>query len=188
MKREYRCGPPPINRRKKIDMANDPNWRLPDVPPFTLTSPGFSNGEMLPTTVRGDGGNQSPALEWNGAPEGTKSYAVTLYDPDAPTGSGFWHWALYNLPGDTSGLPAGAGTVGPLPDGVVTLANEMGGEEFTGAAPPAGHGEHRYFFTVSALSETLDLPRGATPAVLGFMMRDIIIGRAQLMGVQVTPE
>ena len=169
-------------------MANDPNWRLPEVPSFALTSPDFAEGEMLPKSARGDGGNRSPALEWTGAPEGTKSFAVTLYDPDAPTGSGFWHWALYNLPGDATGLPAGAGADTPLPEGVVTLSNEMGAEEFTGAAPPPGHGEHRYFFTVSALSSTLALPKGATPAVLGFMMRDLIIGRAQLIGVQVTPE
>jgi Raf kinase inhibitor-like YbhB/YbcL family protein len=168
-------------------MANDPNWRLPDVPGFTLESPDFAEGALLPASARSDGGNRSPALAWSGAPEGTKSYALTIYDPDAPTGSGFWHWAVYNIPGDVTSLPAGAGTDGTLPDEAVVLPNEMRGEEFTGAAPPAGDGRHRYFFTVSALSDTLDLPKGATPAVLGFMLRGIILGRAQLVGLAETP-
>jgi Raf kinase inhibitor-like YbhB/YbcL family protein len=168
-------------------MANHPNWRLPEVDTFTLESPEFSDGGRLPDTARADGGNRSPALSWHGAPEGTKSYALTVYDPDAPTGSGFWHWAVYNIPADVTSLPQGAGTDGTLPEGAVVLPNEMRGEEWTGAAPPPGHGEHRYFFTVSALSDTLDLPKGATPAVLGFMMLGTIIGRAQLVGVTDTP-
>ena len=168
-------------------MANDPNWRLPEVESFTLESPDFTPGGALPTSARADGGNRSPALAWSGAPEGTKSFALTLYDPDAPTGSGFWHWAVYNIPADVTSLPAGAGTDGSLPEGAIVLPNEMRGEEFTGAAPPPGDGEHRYFFTVSALSGTLDLPKGATPAVLGFMLRDQLLGRAQLMGLAETP-
>src|ERR1700712_67544 len=169
-------------------MTNDPNWRLPEVASFTLESPDFADGERLPDSARADSGNRSPALTWSGAPEGTQSYALTVYDPDAPTGSGFWHWAVYNIPANVTSIPAGAGTDGALPEGAVVLPNEMRGEEFTGAAPPAGHGEHRYFFTVSALSDTLELPAGATPAVLGFMLRDIIIGRAQLVGLAETPE
>jgi Raf kinase inhibitor-like YbhB/YbcL family protein len=168
-------------------MANDPNWRLPDVPGFTLESPDFAEGELLPASARADGANRSPALTWSGAPEGTKSYALTIYDPDAPTGSGFWHWAVYNIPSDVTSLPAGAGTDGTLPGEAVVLPNEMRGEEFTGAAPPPGDGRHRYFFTVSALSDTLELPQGATPAVLGFMLRGIILGRAQLIGLAETP-
>jgi Raf kinase inhibitor-like YbhB/YbcL family protein len=169
-------------------MANDPNWRLPEVPGFTLESPEFSEGEFLPTSARGDSGSRSPALRWSGAPAGTKSFVLTVYDPDAPTGSGFWHWAVYNIPADVTELPAGAGTDGTLPDGAITLSNEMGAPEFTGAAPPPGDGQHRYFFTVSALSDTLELSPGTTPAVLGFMLRGIIIGRAQLVGLAETPE
>ena len=75
-------------------MSNDPNWRLPEVPTFTLESPDFAEGEKLPDWARADGGNRIPTLRWSGAPEGTKSFAVTLYDPDAPTGSGFWHCAV----------------------------------------------------------------------------------------------
>lgn len=119
-------------------MANDPNWRLPQVPGFRLESPDFEAGGMLPTSARADGGNRSPALRWSGAPAATRSYALTLYDPDAPTGSGFWHWAVYNIPAAVTELPAGAGTDGTLPDEAVTLPNEMRSEEFTGAAPPPG--------------------------------------------------
>ena len=168
-------------------MANHPNWRLPEVDTFTLESPDFADGKPLPTTARQDSGNRSPALRWKDAPEGTKSFALTLYDPDAPTGSGFWHWAVYNIPADVTELPAGAGTDGTLPEGAIVLPNEMRGEEYTGAAPPPGDGEHRYFFTLSALSDTLELPKGATPAVLGFMLRGIILGRAQLVGLAETP-
>ncbi|MHC5796723.1 YbhB/YbcL family Raf kinase inhibitor-like protein [Lacisediminihabitans sp. FW035] len=165
-------------------MTNHPNWRLPEVPAFTLESPDFSDGEPLPGWVRADGGNRAPGLRWSGAPEGTKSFTLTVYDPDAPTGSGFWHWAVRDIPATTTGLGAGEA----LPPEAVTMANELGAEEFTGAAPPPGHGSHRYFFTVSALDvESLDIPAGATPAVLGFMLRGHIIGRAQIMGTTETP-
>jgi Raf kinase inhibitor-like YbhB/YbcL family protein len=167
-------------------MSNHPNWRLPEVPEFSLTSPDFDEGEPLPRTARGDSGNRSPALAWSGAPETTKSFVLTTYDPDAPTGSGFWHWAVRDIPATVSELPAGVGS--DLPDGSKIMANEMRAEEFTGAAPPPGHGSHRYFFTLSALDvESLDLPDGATPAVLGFMMREHVVGRAQLMGTAETP-
>lgn len=176
-------------------MANTPNWRLPEVPAFHLTSPDFSEGETLPTSARsgiaGAGGDdRSPELHWEGAPEGTKSFAVTLYDPDAPTGSGFWHWAIYNIPADVTSLPADAGNpdAGLLPKGAITLSNELRMERFLGAAPPSGHGEHRYYFTVTALDvDSLDIPAGATPAVLGFNFLGHVLGRAQLMGVSVTP-
>jgi len=165
-------------------MTNDPNWRLPEVPIFTLESSDFANGDPLPGWVRGDSGNRSPSLHWSGAPETTKSYTLTVYDPDAPTGSGFWHWAVRNIPASITGLVAGA----ILPPEAVVMPNELRGEEFTGAAPPPGDGQHRYFFTVSALDvESLDIPAGATPAVLGFMLRSHIVGRAQLMGTAETP-
>ncbi|MES2169600.1 MAG: YbhB/YbcL family Raf kinase inhibitor-like protein [Actinomycetota bacterium] len=168
-------------------MANHPNWRLPEVATFTLESPDFADGGRLPDTARADGGNRSPALSWHGAPEGTKSFALTVYDPDAPTGSGFWHWAVYNIPADVTSLPAGAGTDGTLPQAAVVLPNDMRDREWMGAAPPPGDGEHRYFFTVSALSDTLQLDQDSTPTVLGFMLRGIILGRAQLVGVTDTP-
>jgi Raf kinase inhibitor-like YbhB/YbcL family protein len=164
-------------------MSNDPNWRLPEVPTFLLESPDFAQGDKLPDWARADGGNRIPTLRWSGAPEGTKSFAVTLYDPDAPTGSGFWHWAAYDLPGSTTELASGAG----LPEPAKLLKNEVGQRGFMGAAPPPGDGPHRYFFTVSALSvEHLDLSEDATPAVLGFTLRGSLLGRAQLMGTQET--
>jgi Raf kinase inhibitor-like YbhB/YbcL family protein len=108
--------------------------------------------------------------------------------PDAPTGSGFWHWAVRNIPAGTTELPSGAGTEATLPDGAITSANEMRAEEYAGAAPPAGHGPHRYFFTLSALDvATIDIPDGATPAVLGFVMRGNVIARATLVGTAETP-
>lgn len=175
-------------------MTNDPNWRLPEVPAFTLTSPDFAEGEMLPQWARsgiaGAGGeDRSPTLHWDGAPSGTRSFVLTMYDPDAPTGSGWWHWAVYNLPAKLSALPQDAGNpeAGLLPPGAVTLPNEVRLERYLGAAPPAGHGEHRYVFTLSALDvERLELPDGATPAALGFAMRDHIVARAQLTGLSAT--
>lgn len=175
-------------------MTNDPMWRMPEVPAFSLTSPDFAEGERLPDWARsgiaGAGGDdRSPALEWSGAPEGTQSYVVTMYDPDAPTGSGWWHWTVYNLPASTTSLAANAGDAeaGLLPEGAVTVANELRLERFLGAAPPSGHGEHRYVFAVSALDvPSIEAPDGATPALVGFILRDHIIGRALLTGIQST--
>ena len=166
-------------------MTNDPNWRLPVVPTFTLEeSPDFAEGEPVPAWSRADGENRAPSLRWSGAPEAAKSFVVTVYDPDAPTGSGFWHWAAYDLPADTTELPSGAA----LPEPAKLVKNELGELAYTGAAPPPGDGQHRYVFTVSALdTDHLDIPDGATPAVLGFMLRGSIVGRAQLVGTSETP-
>ena len=174
-------------------MANDPNWRLPEVPTFELTSPDFADGDELPHWARSSsagGEDRSPEFHWSGAPEGTKSFAFTVYDPDAPTGSGWWHWAVYNLAGHLEYLPTDAGNpdAGLLPYGAATLPNELRLTRYHGAAPPQGDGQHRYFFTLSALDvETLELEAGSTPALLGGYMRQHVIGRAQLMGVTSTP-
>lgn len=176
-------------------MANHPNWRLPEVPSFTLTSPDFEEGETLPQWARsgiaGAGGeDRSPTLHWEGAPSGTRSFALSCYDPDAPTGSGWWHWAVYNIPAKVTALPQNAGDpdAGLLPPGAITLPNEIRLERYLGAAPPSGHGEHRYVFTVSALDvERLDVPAGSTPAILGFQLVDHVVARAQLTGLSETP-
>jgi Raf kinase inhibitor-like YbhB/YbcL family protein len=173
-------------------MANDPKWNLPEVPSFTLTSPDFTDGGPLPDWAGGTdagGEDRSPALEWSGAPEGTQSYVLTVYDPDAPTGSGFWHWSLTDLPASVHELPQNAGTDDALlPAEALRRRNEFGTDTFLGAAPPAGHGPHRYFFTVSALEvPVLEAPADATPAVVGFLLRDHLLGRAQLVGMQETP-
>ncbi len=173
-------------------MVNDPLWRLPEVAPLEVRSPDFDDGAPLPVWARArDAGGEdlSPELRWIGAPDATRSFVVRMFDPDAPTMSGFWHWAVYDLPATSDRLPRGAGTPasGLLPAGAVTVANEMRAEEYTGAAPPSGHGEHRYFFVVSALDvERLGVPAGATPAVLGFLLREHELARGMTMGTSIT--
>ncbi len=115
------------------------------------------------------GSNLSPALNWSGAPTGTVSYVLTNYDPDAPTGSGFWHWAVYNIPASVTSLAEGAGNSGgSLPAGAAQLNNDAGQPGFAGACPPVGDKPHRYIFTLYALNKTLNLPPNVSPAVLGF--------------------
>lgn len=161
---------------------------LRDFAPLELTSPDFEPGGPLPlfawSSDRG-GEDRSPALQWSQPPAGTKSFAISCFDPDAPTGSGFWHWAAFNLPADTTTLASGTGAQAALPPGSTVLRNESGTEHFIGAAPPEGTGIHRYFFVVDALDvAALDVPRGATPAVLGFnrhfhaLARGILVGTA----------
>ncbi|MBO0849689.1 MAG: YbhB/YbcL family Raf kinase inhibitor-like protein [Pseudonocardia sp.] len=169
-----------------------PHDFLPPVPPFTVTSTDIADGETLPEAQRSGafgvpgGRDVSPQLSWSGAPEGTRSYAVTCYDPDAPTGSGFWHWAVANIPASVTELPTDAGAVGGagLPEGAVTLANDAGMKGFVGAGPPPGHGEHRYYFTVHAVGvSALELPESATPAFLGFNLFTNTLARASLVAV-----
>ena len=135
----------------------DPYAPLKDLPGFELTSEDFENGAKLPAAQTA-AENVSPQLSWSGLPEGTRSLAVTCYDPDAPTAAGFWHWAAFNIPVTTESLPAGA-------------------------APPAGHDPHRYLFAVHAVDvEHLDVDADATPTVLGFNLYFHAIGRAILWG------
>jgi Raf kinase inhibitor-like YbhB/YbcL family protein len=135
--------------------------------------------------VMGAGGeDRSPQLSWSGFPEGTKSFAVTVYDPDAPTASGFWHWAVANLPASVTELPSGAGDkdAPQLPDGAIQLRNDGGFAGYVGAAPPSGHGPHRYFVVVHAVdTETLDVTADTTPAVLGFNLFFHTLARATLV-------
>ncbi|WP_236792800.1 YbhB/YbcL family Raf kinase inhibitor-like protein [Amycolatopsis sp. GM8] len=174
--------------------VNDPFARLPEAATFTVASTTITDGatwslEQFSSAVPG-GKDLSPQLSWSGAPQGTKSYAVTVYDPDAPTGSGFWHWAVADLPATCAELPEGAGddTGSGLPDGAFQLPNDARLARFIGAAPPAGHGPHRYFVVVHALDvESLGVPADATPALLGFTMTSHILGRAVLMATAETP-
>jgi Raf kinase inhibitor-like YbhB/YbcL family protein len=168
---------------------NDPFARLPEVASFTVTSTTIADGAALPPEQR-SGKNVSPQLRWSGAPAGTKSYAVTVYDPDAPTGSGFWHWAVADIPATVTELPEGAGddTGSGLPDGAFQLPGDTREARFVGAAPPAGHGPHRYFFVVHALDvASIGVPAEATPAVLGFTMAGHVLGRAVLTATAETP-
>ena len=164
--------------------ALNPYAGMRQVPSFTLASTDIQDGEPLPAELyaAGAGGsNRSPQLSWSGFPEETRSFVVTCFDPDAPTGSGFWHWSVANLPASVTELAAGAGSPGGelLPEGAVTMPNELREPAFTGAAPPEGTGVHHYWFVVHALDvEHIDVDPQATPAVLGFLMRDAVLARA----------
>ena len=127
------------------------------------------------------GKNISPALKWSGAPKGTKSFALTIYDPDAPTGSGWWHWVVYDIPADVTGMPEGAGDASgaKLPAGAKQGRTDYGTHAFGGACPPPGDKPHRYIFTVNALKvEKLDVPAEASPALIGYMVHANRIAKA----------
>jgi Raf kinase inhibitor-like YbhB/YbcL family protein len=157
---------------------------LPAAPTFTLTSTDIEDGGVMPPPQLSkafgvDGGeDRSPQLRWEGFPPETKSFVVTCYDPDAPTVSGFWHWIVYDIPASVNELPTG----GALPEGAKQLKNDAGFAGFCGAAPPPGHGDHRYIFCVSALGvENLPIDENTTPAVCNFNMFGAgVLGRAFL--------
>lgn len=175
---------------RKAPFDFNPYDHLPQVPTFAVTSDDLTDGRPLSmpqvSGIMGAGGEDvSPALSWSGFPAGTQSFAVTCYDPDAPTGAGFWHWAVYNVPASVSSLPTGAGDQNGsgLPDGVITLPNDVGATRYIGAAPPPGHGPHRYFFVVHAVDVPdlgADIP-GAT--ALGFNLFSHTLGRGTLVGL-----
>lgn len=163
--------------------APDPYDLLPPVPAITLTSEDISDGQPLATRhlhAALGGAGQSPALAWSGAPARTRGYAVTCYDPDAPTGSGFWHWLLLGLPDGCTSLPrdAGHGDGTHLPPGAVQLRNDFGEPAYSGAFPPAGDPTHRYLFAVHALDvDRLDLTPNASPGYAGFVITAHTIAR-----------
>ena len=131
------------------------------------------------------GGNTSPHLAWSGVPEGTQSFAVTCYDPDAPTGSGFWHWLVLNLPADITELALGAGNSDDrLPEGALQTRTDFGAPGYGGPCPPQGDHPHRYLFTVFAVGEAqLPVDADTMPAVVGFMLNFNTIEKATLMGL-----
>lgn len=150
---------------------------------FRVETASQANGRFLNAqyadSLGCQGGNLSPQIAWRGAPEGTRSFVVTVYDPDAPTGSGWWHWVVANLPAAVNELPAGAGSAaGKLPAGAVTVNNDIGSPGYIGACPPVGR-THRYVITVHALKvDKLDLPSNATPALVGFLAWANELGKA----------
>jgi Raf kinase inhibitor-like YbhB/YbcL family protein len=170
-------------------MSRNPYQDLPRVPSFILSSDDVANGEKLkPAQVSGimgaGGQDLSPSLAWSGFPDGTRSFAVTVYDPDAPTASGFWHWAVANLPAELMELPVGAGDEAGsgLPEGSVQLRNDGGLARFVGAAPPEGHGKHHYYVVVHAVDvEQLPVDADSTPAALGFNLFFHTLGRAMIV-------
>ena len=149
---------------------------------FDLTSNDIKpNGRLNEAQVANifgcSGGNVSPQLAWKNPPKGTKSYAITAYDPDAPTGSGWWHWVAWNIPVATTSLAAGA----PLPEGAIAGRNDSGVPGFLGACPPPGAKAHRYVFKVFALKvDKLELPNDPMPAMVGFMLNANALGSATL--------
>lgn len=169
-------------------MSRNPYDDLPSVASFTVTSTDVTDGQTLPTPqvsgVMGAGGEDaSPQLSWSGAPEGTQSFAVTVYDPDAPTASGFWHWAVFNIPADVSELATNASKDG-LPEGAVQLNNDARMPGYVGAAPPGGHGPHHYWTVVHAVDvPSLDIPEQGTPAFLGFNLFSHTLARATIVPV-----
>lgn len=165
----------------------NPYEELPQVPSFTLTSADLQQGKKKPlphVSSMVGGEDVSPELSWSGFPSETTSFVVTVYDPDAPTASGFWHWAVVNIPANITNLPRGAGTAGgdQLPAGAFQLKNDTGSASYLGAAPPQGHGKHRYFIVVHAVDVAdLGLPKDATPAYLGFNLFSHTLARATLV-------
>ncbi len=169
--------------------AFNPYDRLPHVPSFTVTSTDVKNGAQLPldqmSGIFGAGGKDiSPQLSWKGFPAGTKSFVVTMYDPDAPTASGFWHWAVVDIPAGVTSLDSGAGDdkgTG-IPAGAFQLPNDARLARYVGAAPPPGNGKHRYFIVVHAVDvPTLGLNKDATPGLLGFNLFTHTLARAMIV-------
>jgi len=131
-----------------------------------------------------EGGNRSPHLAWSGAPEGTESFALTCYDPDAPTGSGFWHWVVVNIPADVTELAADAGSAsGTMPDGALETRTDFGKPGYGGPCPPVGDHPHRYIFTVRAVGGTLDVGEETSAAVIGYQLHFNTLAKASVMGL-----
>ncbi len=162
--------------------------------PLILTSNSFADGDYLDQAhILSEsygfgcaGGNTSPHLQWSGAPAETKSFALTCYDPDAPTGSGFWHWLVVNIPPEVTELRLDAGnpTSGLLPDGALQTRTDFGAPGYGGPCPPQGDHPHRYIFTLFAVKEgSLAVNADTMPAVVGFMLNFNTLEKATLMGL-----
>jgi Raf kinase inhibitor-like YbhB/YbcL family protein len=162
----------------------DPYPLLPAAASFSVTSDDVTDGAPLKDDQVNAHGDTSPQLSWSGAPEGTQSYVVTCYDPDAPIVSGFWHWTVVDIPADVTSLDAGAGASDEtLPEGAFHVRNDGGSKNFMGAAPPEGDQPHRYFFVVHAVGEEkLGVDGDVSPAVVGFNLAFKTLGRAIVHG------
>jgi Raf kinase inhibitor-like YbhB/YbcL family protein len=153
---------------------------------FKLSSPEIKANSMMPKSFEFNGfgcsgENKSPVLNWSGAPKGTKSFAVTVYDPDAPTGSGWWHWVVINIPADVTGLAGNAGALNSttLPKGAVQGRTDYGVAAWGGTCPPQGDKPHHYIFTVYALkTDKIEVPADATAALTGYMIHANMLGKA----------
>lgn len=166
---------------------------VPAMADFRVTSQDIQAGNMMPKAQEFNGfgcsgDNRSPQLSWSGAPEGTKSFAITVYDPDAPTGSGWWHWLAFNIPASVTSLPAGA-SGDAMPAGSVESRTDYGVPGFGGACPPAGKATpHRYQFTVFALNtDKLDLSPDSSGALVGYFLNGHALGKATLEALYQRP-
>ena len=154
---------------------------------FTLSSTDLGGQATSSAEFNGfgcTGENQSPQLSWENAPEGTKSFAVTMYDPDAPTGSGWWHWLVFDIPGNTSELVSGAGNtkLNLTPEGVIQSITDYGLYGYGGPCPPKGHGLHQYIITVYALkTDKLGLNENSNPALVGYYLWNNTLAKASLI-------
>jgi Raf kinase inhibitor-like YbhB/YbcL family protein len=165
-------------------VSPDPYPLLPATASFTVTSDDVADGQPLKDDQVNEFGDTSPQLSWSGAPEGTKSYVVTCFDPDAPIVSGFWHWVVVDIPADVTELVTGAGASDDsLPGDAFHIRHDGGGLNFMGAAPPPGDQVHRYFFVVHAVGEDkLGVDASTSPAVVGMNLAFKTLGRAIIHG------
>ncbi len=165
-----------------------PYDNLPEVPTFTVTSEDITDGEPMDKQHVHDsagGQNLSPQLSWSGFPAATQSFAITCFDPDAPTASGWWHWLLADLPVTTTSLPRGAGSPdgSHLPAGAVQFRTDYGSDGYQGCGPPPGDHPHRYLFVVHALDVPhLGLAPDTPAAIVGFHLTAHAVGRATIAG------
>jgi Raf kinase inhibitor-like YbhB/YbcL family protein len=161
---------------------------------FTVRSNSFKDGDYLPNAhilsaefgFGCQGNNQSPHLAWSGAPAGTKSFAVTCFDPDAPTGSGFWHWLVVNIPANVTEFDADAGNpkAAKLPQGALQTRTDFGTPGYGGPCPPAGDHPHRYLFTVFAVGiDHLSVTADTSAAIIGFQLHFNTLARTAIMGL-----
>jgi Raf kinase inhibitor-like YbhB/YbcL family protein len=154
---------------------------------FTLSSNSLGGEATINEEFNGfgcTGKNESPQLSWENAPAGTKSFAITMYDPDAPTGSGWWHWVVFDIPSNISELPSSAGNVnlGLAPEGAIQSVTDYGSNGYGGPCPPEGHGIHQYVITVHALkTDKLGLDQSTNPAVVGFYLWNNTLAKASIV-------
>jgi hypothetical protein len=149
-----------------------------NVADLRLRSPAFAGHKPIPPRHTSDGEDVAPPLEWSGVPEGTKSFAIVVHDPDAPLVDGFTHWVAYGISGDMRGIPEGA-------DGVIAGTNSLGNQRYNGPAPPSGHGPHHYYFWIYALDDELQLEPGLDRRALLELIEDHVIEQARLIGTYV---
>jgi hypothetical protein len=172
----------------------DPYSLLPQVPSFELSSTDVADGSRIEARFTAGGDNLSPALAWSGFPEGTRSFVVNLFDPDAPTPAGYWHWTLVDVPASVTSLPTGAATTtGPasllaLPDGAFQVSSDGGTDGYEGAGPPPGDREHRYVFAVHALDvERLGVDTSTSATAVAFNALFHTLARATLTATYSLP-